>query len=143
MPRQLKNVVVHEISSVDAGASGDRTGRGRARVVLRKRQEDTTTMSELSVADEVNNIMKKLTDHGVPFDQAATVAHRTETAFKNGTVRKNDVDPCDTERDERLDKLWKLTTKLYKLGGFKSLNAALDAAMRFNVHDVDQAPISP
>jgi hypothetical protein len=139
----LKNLIVHEVSSVDAGASGDRTGRGRAHVVLRKSVTEGNPMHELSVADEVNNIMKKLTAAGVPFDQAATVAHRTEVAYKNGTVRKNDVDPCDAERDEKLDKIWKLATKLYKLGGYKSLNAALDAAMRFNTHDVDQAPVSP
>jgi hypothetical protein len=98
-------------------------------------------MSELSVADEVNNIMKKLTDHGVPFDQAATVAHRTEVAYKNGSIRKNDVDPCDTERNDKLDKLWSATKALYKLGGYKSLNEALDDAMRQMADN--PPPVSP
>jgi hypothetical protein len=139
MPRRLTNISIAEISSVDAGASGDRTGRGRARVVLRK--HEGTTMNDLSVADEVNNIMKKLTDHGVPFDQAATVAHRTEVAYKRGTIMKNDVDPCDTERNEKLDKLWAATKALYKLGGYKSLNEALDDAMRRMADN--PPPVSP
>jgi hypothetical protein len=142
MPRRLTRLSIQEISSVDAGASGDRAGRGRAKVVLRKHEGNT--MSNLSVADEVNIVMKKLTDAGVPFDQAATVAHRTEVAFKNGTIRKNDVDPCDAERNEKLDKLWAAAKALYKLGApTMTMNQAIDAAMRFNTHDTDQKPISP
>jgi hypothetical protein len=86
-------------------------------------------MHELSVADEVNNIMKKLTDHGVPFDVAASVAHRTEVAFKNGSIRKNDVDPCDSEREAKLAWIDGEAKRLQKLGGI-SANAAIDAAQR-------------
>jgi hypothetical protein len=100
-----------------------------AGVTFTKKREDTTPMSNLSVADEVASIMKKLTDHGVPFDQAATVAHRTEVAYKNGTIRKNDVDPCDDERNAKLAWIDAESKRLHKLGGL-SANEALDAAQR-------------
>jgi hypothetical protein len=108
---------------------GDEKPHTLAGVVFTKKQ-DTNTMNNLSVADEVNVLMKKLTDHGVPFDQAATVAHRTEVAYKRGTVAKNDVDPCDAERNAKLAWIDGEAKRLHKMGGFASLNAALDVAQR-------------
>jgi uncharacterized protein YoaH (UPF0181 family) len=40
MARKLVNLSISEISSVDRGAAGDRAGRGRARVMLTKRDDD-------------------------------------------------------------------------------------------------------
>jgi hypothetical protein len=106
---------------------GDEKPHTLAGVRFTKRED--TPMNELSVADEVNRVMKALTDNGVPFDQAASVAHRTETAFKNGSIRKNDTDPSDGARNAKLAWIDGEAKRLQKLGGM-SANAAIDVAQR-------------
>jgi hypothetical protein len=119
--RRLTNLQISEVSSVDRGA-----GHG---VKVRLMKREGTTMNDLSVADEVNRVMKTLTDNGVPFDRAASVAHRTEVAYKNNSIRKNDVDPCDAERNEKLAWIDTESKRLHKMGG-RSVNQAIDEAMR-------------
>jgi hypothetical protein len=85
-------------------------------------------MNELSVADEVNIALKRLTDAGVDYDRAISILHRSEVAFKRDTIRKNDVDPCDAERNEKLAWIDGEARKLQSKG--MSANAAIDAAMR-------------
>jgi hypothetical protein len=105
---------------------GDEKPHTLAGVRFTKRED--TPMNQLSVADEVANIMKKLTDHGVPFDVAATVAHRTEVAYKNGSIRKNDVDARDSEREAKLAWIDGERKRLEKLGG-RTTTEAINEAM--------------
>ena len=52
---------------------------------------------EKSIADEVGIVMKTLVGNGVPFDQAATVAHRAEVAYKRALIAADDLEKVERE----------------------------------------------
>jgi hypothetical protein len=85
MARKLVNLSISEISSVDRGAAGDRAGRGRARVMLTKRDDDDDLV-QVAGLSMPSSIAKALNSLALKAEQEKETAMKTETESDVGVI---------------------------------------------------------